>query len=78
MQRDPGFRLPPLLSARLQAWWLLHRVRRSPSRALAVLAVVVMAAGLVVVAVHGPVQGCAWRGVAVPGERAHWVCERVA
>ena len=58
----------------LYPWWVV----RSPRRALTVLAAMVMAAGLVVVAVHGPVQGCAWRGVAVPGERAHWICERTA
>ena len=58
----------------LYPWWLVCR----PRRALAVLAMVVMAAGLVVVAVHGPAGGCEWRGVAVPGERAHWVCVRSA
>ena len=70
-------RIPLFLRARfrLAPRWLAVCARRSPRKALAVF---VLAAGLAVLAVHAPAQGCSWRGVAVPGERAHWVCERTA
>jgi hypothetical protein len=61
---------------RLAPRWLAACARRSPRKAVGVLAVFVLAAGLAVLAVHGPAQGCSWRGVAVPGERAHWICMR--
>lgn len=78
--RRPGppdaFRLPLLLSARLHAWWLLYRVRRSPLAALTAVVAAIVIAGMVTVVVHGPTGGCQWRVVAGRGMRAHYVCER--
>jgi hypothetical protein len=71
-QPEPVACLPLLLSARMRAWWLLWQARRHPFRATAV---VLVAVGLVVLAAHTPARGCTLRMVAVPGQRAHWVCD---
>lgn len=72
------FCLPLLLSVRMRCWWWLYLARRSPLRAVALLgAVVLVAAGLGMLAVHGPTGGCSFRVVPGPG-RPHWICERGA
>ena len=65
-----------LVRLRLAPWWAVSRCRRSPAFTLAAVAAAVIVAGMAVLAVHAPSGGCRWAAIAVPGERAHLVCER--
>lgn len=60
----------------LAVWQVVRHPRRSPRRVVAVLAAVVMIAGMAVLAVNAPGGGCTLRVMAVRGEKPHEVCER--
>ena len=57
-------------------WWTLaFRAKRNRAPILAVLAALVMIAGIGVVATRAPSPGCKWKVVATAG-REHLVCGR--
>ena len=61
----------------LAVWQVVRHPRRSPRRVVAVLAVVVMIAGMTCLAIHAPSQGCRWARVGASGERFQVACVRV-
>lgn len=66
-------RIPLFLFTRL--WFTPWcRARRRPAPVIAVLAALVMIAGIGAAAVSAPVKGCSFRVVTGRGERAHMVC----
>jgi hypothetical protein len=64
-------RFPPSLRVRAAFWVLCWQARRRPFLAALIVAGVV---ALAVLAARAPVQGCSFKVVAVPGEKAHMVC----
>lgn len=74
-----GERQPPLLlagRARYLLWWLAVQPLRRPGASLATAALLLLAAGMLIVAAKTANPHCHWRVAAGQGAKAHqvWVC----